>query len=727
MTALRFTETDAAIEKRVDELLARMTLEEKAGQMIQICPGVLGEENTETRIRQGQVGSVLTIYGAAAINRLQRIAVEETRLGIPLLVGNDVIHGYRTIFPIPLAESCTWDPQLVEEAARIASKEASADGTDWIFAPMVDVCRDARWGRIAEGSGEDPVLGAELARARVRGFQASDLTSGRRVVACPKHYAAYGAAESGKDYNAVDISERTLRDVFLPPFKAAFDEGAGSVMSAFNEISGVPASANAFILKTILRDEWGFEGIVLSDWNAVGELIPHGFAADLKEAAQRSVMAGVDMDMASDAYHNHLVELVQGGVVPETVVDAAVRRVLRLKLMLGLFERPYTPEDLAEQIILQPAYRAKALEMTRKSMVLLKNAHDHLPLSTDVGRVALIGPLADDHHHILGCWHRIGQDQDTESVLDSLRAVLPATTQINHVQGCDLEGAQQPDFDAAVAAAEDADVVILVLGEGEHMSGEAHSRAYLGLPGHQQALLERVHAVGKPVVVVLMSGRPLVIPWMAEHVPAILQAWHGGIRTGRAVADILFGQVNPSGKLTASWPRTEGQTPVYYGHKSTGRPAQGEGTIQFNKPHWSIFIDEQNTPQYPFGFGLSYTTFDYSDLVVETPEVAADGTLVVEAKITNTGERAGDEIVQLYVRDLVGSVTRPVKELKGFQRISLAPGSSKIVRFEVSAQELGFHGLTMDYVVEPGEFRVWVGPNAAEGLEGAFSITSGSS
>jgi len=428
------------------------------------------------------------------------------------------------------------------------------------------------------------------------------------------------------------------------------------------------------------------------------------------------------MDMAADAYHNHLVELVQQQAVPSTVIDTAVRRVLRLKLMLGLFEQPYTPEDLAKNTILRPEYRAKALEVTHKSMVLVKNACDHLPLSTEIERIALIGPLSDDHHHILGCWHRIGKDKDTESVLDGLRAVLPATTQINHVQGCDLEGAQEPDFDAAIAAAQDAEVAILVLGEGEHMSGEAHSRAYLGLPGHQQALLEKVHAVGTPVVVVLMSGRPMVIPWMVEHVPTILQAWHGGIRAGRAVADILFGNVNPSGKLTASWPRTEGQLPVYYAHKNTGRPAEGEGTMQFNKPHWSIYIDELNAPQYPFGYGLSYTTFEYTELIVETPEVSVDDMLVVEAKVTNTGERAGDEIVQLYVRDLVGSVTRPVKELKGFQRISLAAGESKTVRFAVPAQELGFHNLNMAYVVEPGEFRVWVGPNAAEGLEGEFSI-----
>ncbi|UCC65302.1 MAG: glycoside hydrolase family 3 C-terminal domain-containing protein [Anaerolineae bacterium] len=722
MNHLNFNRTDPEIEGRVSDLLVGMTLEEKVGQMVQIHMEQLGPGEGEARIRRGQVGSVLTIYGAAKINRLQRIAVEESRLGIPLLIGNDVIHGYRTIFPIPLAESCTWDPDLVEEAARIAAEEASADGTDWTFAPMVDICHDPRWGRIAEGAGEDPFLGAAMARARVRGFQARDLASGRKLVACPKHYAAYGAADAGKDYNTADISERTLRDVYLPPFKAAFDEGACTVMSAFNEIAGVPASANLLILDTILRREWDFPGVVLSDWNAVGELIPHGFAADLKEAAQRSALAGVDMDMVADAYHLHLAESVQKGVVPEAVVDAAARRVLRLKMMLGLFEQPYTDETLAEGIILKPEFRAKALEVTQRSIVLLKNDGSLLPLSPEVEHIALIGPLADDHHEILGCWHRIGRDEDTESVLDGFRAVLPPSTKVAHVRGCDLEGVEEHDIGAAVAAAKAAGVAVLALGEGEHMSGEAHSRAYLGLPGHQQALLEAVHATGTPVVVVLMSGRPLAIPWLAENVPAILQAWHGGIRAGRAVADVLFGQVNPSGKLTASWPRTAGQIPVYYGHKNTGRPAEGEGTVQFNKPHWSIYIDEVNAPQYPFGYGLSYTTFAYSNLVVETPQVDLDDTLVVTATVKNTGSQAGDEVVQLYVRDLVGSVTRPVKELKGFQRVSLAPGQSKRVRFQVPVQQLGFHGLTMGYLVEPGEFKVWVGPNAAEGLEGAFTI-----
>ena len=719
---LRFTKTDLKTEARVDELLAQMTLGEKVGQMVQISVRDMAGEEGEERIRRGQAGSVLTVYGAAETNRLQRIAVEESRLRIPLIIGNDVIHGFRTIFPIPLAESCTWDPGLVQAAARIAAEEATSHGTHWNFAPMVDICRDPRWGRIAEGAGEDPLLGGTMARARVLGFQADDLASGRRMVACPKHYVGYGAAEAGKDYNTVDISERVLRDVHLPPFRAAFEAGAGTVMSAFNEIAGVPASANPFTLDTVLRKELGFGGVVLSDWNAIGELIPHGFAADLKEAAMLSVLAGVDMDMVADAYHNHLAELVTEGMVPLAVVDAAVRRVLRLKIALGLFEQPYVDESLAMRAVLQPAYRAKALEVAQKSMVLLKNDGGLLPLSPDLGHVALIGPLAGDHHEILGCWYRFGRDEDAESVLDGMRAVLPPSTEISHVPGCDLAGAEEPDLEAAVTAALAADVAVLVLGEGEYMSGEAHSRAYLGLPGHQQMLLEAVYATGTPVVVVLMSGRPLAIPWLAENVPAILQAWHGGIRAGRAVADILVGSVNPSGKLTATWPRAEGQIPIYYAHKNTGRPDSGEGTVQHDRPHRSNYIDETNAPQYPFGYGLSYTSFEYSDLTVEMRQVGLEGTLVVSAMIANAGQRPGDEIVQLYVRDLVASVTRPVKELKAFQRISLEPGENRMVRFEVPVQQLGFHGLKMNYVAEPGDFQVWVGPNSAEGLKSSFKV-----
>ena len=714
---IRFTEYDPQVEARVSDLLAQMTLEEKVGQMSQLAPAWEGD--LEAEIRRGRVGSLLSITDVREINRLQRIAVQDSRLGIPLIIGNDVIHGYRTIFPIPLAESCTWDPDLIERASRIAANEAAACGTNWTFAPMVDICRDPRWGRIAEGAGEDPFLGAAMARARVRGFQSGDLVAGRRIVACPKHYVAYGATETGKDYDTVDISERTLRDVYLPPFKAAFDEGAGSVMSAFNEINGIPASANPFTLRRVLREEWGFNGVVLSDYNAIRELIAHGFAADLKEAAAKSVLAGVDMDMMGDAYSSHLVELVREGRVPEVVVDEAVRRILRLKVMLGLFDQPYTDETLHERVVLAPAHREVALEVAHKSMVLLKNEGNLLPLSPRT-KVAVIGPLADDHQAPLGCWHCAGRPEDVETVLEGIRAVWQGP--VTYVQGCSVADDTLDEFDEAVEAARSADVALLVLGESAAMSGEAHSRAHLGLPGRQRALLEAVYATGTPVVVVLMSGRPLAIPWMAEHVPAILLAWHGGIRTGRAVADILLGEVNPSGKLTASFPRTEGQIPVYYAHKNTGRPVHGEGTMQFDEPYRSSYLDEPNTPLFPFGYGLSYTTFAYSDLKVETPVVGTEDTLVVTAVVTNTGGRAGEEIVQLYVRDLVGSVTRPVKELKGFRRVSLEPGEQKMVRFEVPVSELGFHGPTMEYIVEPGAFRVWIGPSSAEGVVGSFEV-----
>ncbi|HSM54509.1 MAG TPA: beta-glucosidase BglX [Candidatus Sulfomarinibacteraceae bacterium] len=725
MTHFDANRLDPDVEARIDQLLEQMTLAEQIGQMVQIHVHEGNMEESLARISRGDVGSVLNYYGAAKLNRLQREAVEGSRLGIPLLFGNDVIHGYRTIFPIPLALSCSWDEALVEEMARLAAVEATADGTSWTFAPMVDVARDPRWGRIAEGAGEDPFLGAALARAQVRGFQADDLPTGRRLLSCPKHFAAYGAAEGGKDYNTVDVSVRRLRDVYLPPFRAALDAGAGTVMSAFNEIAGVPCTANSFLLRTILRDEWGFDGFVLSDWDAVGELLPHGYAETLNEAARLAIWAGIDMDMASGAFAAHLAELVQEELVPEALVEAAARRVLRQKLLLGLFEAPYVDEERVEHFILTPAHREKALEAAQKSIVLLKNEGSVLPLDAGAQRVALIGPLADDHHEILGTWHRIGRDEDTESVLDGLRAAWPEA-EIEHVRGCGLAGDEIPELDAALEAVARSEVVVLVLGEGEAMSGEAHSRAHLGLPGAQQRLLEAVHAAAqdedKPLVVVLMSGRPLVVPWVAEHVPAIVQAWHGGIRAGRAVADVLLGAVSPSGKLTATWPRAVGQIPIYYAHKNTGRPASGPGVRQFDEAYRTRYIDEANEPLFPFGHGLSYTTFAYEDLQVATPRVALDGEVQVSALVRNTGERAGEEIVQLYVRDVVGQVTRPVRELKGFRRVRLAPGEQQRVHFTLPVSSLAFHGQAMTYRVEPGEFQVWIGPDSVSGVRGAFTV-----
>lgn len=743
---LRYDRIDPVCAARAEALLARMTLAEKVGQLVQIAPWVRfdpveivaqmkkAEEtgqpfefvrrprpDLEDQVHSGSAGSILNLSDPRRINRLQRIAVEESRLGIPLIIGCDVIHGFRTIFPIPLAESCTWNPALLERAARVAAEEASASGIDWTFAPMVDIARDPRWGRIAEGAGEDVFLGCELAAARVRGFQAADLTSGRRVVACPKHYVAYGAAEAGRDYNTVDVSERTLREVYLPPFKAAFDAGAGSVMSSFNEISGVPATVNAFALRTVLRDEWGWAGVVLSDYEAVRELIPHGVAADLREATRLSILAGLDIDMVADGYADHLAKLVDEGRVPIELVDEAVRRVLGLKIGLGLFERPYVDEDLADRIILCDDFRDLALQVARESMVLLKNTGGLLPLPAGEQRIALIGPLADNRRDLLGAWAINGRSKDVETVLEGMRTHQDDAS-LTYLQGCAINSGAAPDIPAAVAAAVAADVVVLVLGESADMSGEAHSRVHLGLPGRQQELVDALAATGKPLIIVLMSGRPLVIPRLAEQATALLAAWHGGIRAGRAVADLLFGAAAPSGRLTASWPRAEGQIPVYYAHKNTGRPATEAGTRQFAEVFKSVYMDEPNSPLFPFGYGLGYTTFEYRDLHVETPVLGADGTLIVSAQVTNTGARAGVEVVQFYVRDLVGSVTRPVRELKGFRRVALQPGEARTVRFELPARELGFVGLDLAYRVEPGLFKVWIGPDSTRGLEGEFEV-----
>lgn len=750
-TVAYYNNLDPETEKRVDALLAQMTLVEKIGQLVQLNPfapfdpddyeakkreaeeaGAPFEyeprlrDDMEDLLRGGRIGSFLNVMTPKVINHCQRIAVEESRLGIPLLVGADVIHGYRTIFPIPLAEASTWNPDLLERASRVAAEEASAAGVDWIFAPMVDVSRDPRWGRIAEGAGEDPFLGMAMARARVRGFQTTGLTSGRNVAACPKHYVGYGAAEGGRDYNTVDFSERTLRDVYLPPFKAAFEAGAGAVMSSFNELGGLPVTANPSILRTILRDEWQWPGVVLSDYDAVRELIPHGVAANLREAARLSILAGLDIEMVSTAYHDHLADLVTAGEVPEALVDEAVRRVLRLKFRLGLFERPYTDESLHDAVILQPAFRELALETARESMVLLQNEDNILPLSPDV-RLTVIGPLADNRADMLGCWSLHNHPEDVETVLEGLSAYLPGDTW-SYQPGCPIRDDRtdgsgiETDIPAAVAATREADVVLLVLGESADMSGEGHSRTTLGLPGRQQELVDAIAETGKPMVCVLMSGRPLVIPRLAAQVKGLLVAWHAGIRAGRAVADLLFGAANPSGRLTASWPRSEGQIPVYYAHKSTGRPAAESGTRQFAEAFKSVYMDEPNSPLFPFGYGLSYTTFTYANLQIAESMLGPDDTLRVSVTITNSGDRAGAEVVQLYVRDLVACVTRPVRELKGFQKIWLQPGEQRTVSFEVPVRDLGFSGLDMQYTVEPGDFKLWVGPNAVDGLEGAFRV-----
>ncbi|MFW6146191.1 MAG: glycoside hydrolase family 3 N-terminal domain-containing protein [Planctomycetota bacterium] len=721
MSHKRYTDADPATDRRVVELLDKMTLEEKIGQMTQrgLAPGMTDKHSPVT---QGAVGSILASFDTAAINALQRRAVEEGRLGIPLMVGNDVIHGYRTIYPIPVGEACSWDLDLMERTARMAAQEASAAGTDWIFAPMVDVARDPRWGRVAEGAGEDPVLGAAIARARVRGFQADDLDSGKRIVACPKHYVAYGAAESGKDYNTVDLSETVLRDVYLPPFQAAFDEGAGSVMSAFNDINGVPASANGFTLRTILREEWTWPGVVLSDAHAVGELIDHGVAADYNEAARQAVTAGVDIDMGSAAYPEHLAAAVRAGTVPESLIDEAAGRVLRLKGMLGLFEKATVDESLADKLLGCRQHRELAREAAVKSMVLLKNDHGVLPIKSAGKTIAVIGPLADHRRAPLGCWHCQGRPDDVTTVLEGVRAAAADKARILHIAGCGLGADEHDGFDDAIHAAADADVAVVVVGEDADMSGEAQCRAYLGLPGVQEDLVEAVAATGTPVVVVLLTGRPLAIPTLAEDAEAILLAWHPGVEAGTAVADLLLGMANPSGKLTTTFPRAVGQVPIYYAHRSSPRPARGEDTAEWEKPFKSRYRDEWNSPLFPFGFGLSYAAFVYDALKVETRAVHPDGALRLRVDVTNAGDVTGDEIVQIYVRDVVASLTRPVKELKAFRRVTIDPGETRELTFEIPAATLGFTNAQMRYVVEPGRFEVHVGPSSAEGLRGTFQV-----
>ena len=701
------------IDRRVDELISRMTLEEKIGQLQQYTEGASPE--LEQMARAGAVGSFLNLTGAARTNAMQKLAIENSRLGIPILFGLDVIHGYKTIFPIPLAEAASWDPELAEQTAAVAAREARAAGIHWTFAPMVDIARDARWGRIAEGAGEDPFLGSRMAVARVRGFQGANLAAPDRVAACLKHYVGYGAAEGGRDYNTTDISEQILRNIYLPPFRAGVKAGAATLMSAFNDLNGIPASANPFTLNKILRGEWGFDGFVVSDWNSVGELIPHGVAADCAEAALKSLTAGVEMDMESRCYKQSLSRLIEEGILPLGALDEAVRRVLRIKFLLGLFEKPYTDPKLEKEVMLAKPHLELARQMARESMVLLRNEGDLLPLAKKGNTVAVIGPLMDRRADLLGTWRCAGDSTQVVSILQGIRSALGDGAAILTAHGCDVAGTAIKDIPEAVAAAQKADVVIAVIGEDASMSGEAASLARIGLPGMQEELLKALKATNKPVVAVLLAGRPLEIPWVAENIPAILMAWHGGNQAGAAIADLLFGDYNPSGRLPVSWPRSTGQLPLYYNFKNTGRPTT-------NEKFTSRYLDIASTPQFPFGYGLSYTRFEYSGLQLDRKEIGPGGQLKVSVEVRNTGVRPGDEVVQLYIRDLVGSITRPVRELKGFQRIHLEPGEARTVHFTLGPDELGFYNTRNEYVVEPGKFHLWVGPNSASGVQGEFTV-----
>jgi beta-glucosidase len=703
----------SAIDQRINDLLARMTLDEKVGQLVQYTGF---NDELAADIRAGKIGSLLNVTGAENTNEAQRIAVEESRLGIPLLFGLDVIHGYRTIFPIPLATASSWDPELVTSIETIAAREARAAGVHWTFAPMIDIARDPRWGRIIEGAGEDPYLGSVMAAARVRGFQGDDLTAPDRILACLKHYVGYGAAIGGRDYNSVDMSEWSLREIYLPPYKAGVDAGAGSVMSAFNLLNGVPASANQFTINRILRSEWGFDGFIVSDWNSVGELITHGYAADARDAARLALEATIDMDMMGGIYAGQLADLVRANVVPEALLDESVRRVLRAKFMLGLFDNPYADPETEAAVILREDHVAAARDAARESMVLLKDEGRLLPLSDDIGSIAVIGPLADDQLDLLGGWHTLGQPQDVVTALAGIRDRAGPNTTISYAQGSSITGMETDGFAEAVDAARNADVAIVIVGERESETGEAASRTSLDLPGVQQELIEAVHETGTPVVAVIMSGRPFTIPWLADNVPAIVQAWHPGIQGGNALADVLWGDYNPSGKLVVSFPRSVGQIPVYYSHDITGRPPTDQ---RFT----SKYIDSPNAPLYPFGYGLSYTTFDYSNLVLSADTITTNDTLVVSATVKNTGNVAGAEVVQLYIRDPVASVVQPVKELKGFTKVYLEPGEEQTVRFTLRPLQLGFFDQDMLWAIEPGDFNVWVGWSSDEGLEDTFVIS----
>ena len=691
-----------------------MTLEEKIGQMTQLN-GLSGDH--DELIRRGKVGAFLNVTDAEGIARYQKIAAA-TRLGIPLLFGFDVVHGMRTIFPIPLAEAASWDLDLVENSARVAAREAAATGIHWTFAPMVDVARDARWGRVAEGAGEDVFLGCAMARARVRGFQGSDPSDVESIAACAKHFVAYGAVEGGRDYHTVDVSERTLREVYLPPFKAAIDEGCLTLMSSFNELSGVPASVCELTLRQILRKEWDFRGFVLSDWDSLGETVHHGYAKGRREAAERAIFAGVDMDMPGLTFGPHLARLVEEKKVPIELVDDAVRRILRVKFALGVFERPAPTVEREKNVHGRLDHRQAALAMARRSMVLVKNERRALPLSKDLDSIAVIGPLADDRHEPLGTWSAVGRDDDVTTVLAGIRAIVSPRTELRHARACDFVEDDRAGFDEAIRAARASDVVVAVLGERRDMSGEAHSRADIGLPGPQLDLLKALHATGKPLVLVLMNGRPLAIPWEAEHVPAILVAWHLGTTAGTAIAEALFGDVNPSGKLPVSFPRSAGHCPIYYSVKSSGRPK--EGPADFNVG----YVDSPMTPVYPFGHGLSYTRFAYDALSIAPARVPLDGRVKIRVRVENCGNRDGVEIAQLYVRDPVASTTRPVRELKAFQRVTLARGEAKTVLFELAASSFAFYDRQMKLAPEPGRIEVSVGTSSTECIRGRFELVA---
>lgn len=701
------------IEQRVDSVLKLMTLDEKIGQMTQLNnPNVatgptykaIESDVLVKKVREGKLGSLLNLFGADITRRMQEVAVKESRIKIPLIFGLDVIHGFKTIFPIPLASSCSWDMGWIEKSEQVAAQESAAGGIHWTFAPMVDISRDPRWGRIAEGAGEDPFLGSRIAEARVRGFQGKGIANDGSIVACVKHFAAYGNSEGGRDYNTTDMSERLLREIYLPPYKAAIDAGVETLMSSFNELNGTPSTVNKFLQTDILRNEFGFKGFVVSDWNSIGEAIVHGAAKDKAEATVFAMNANIDMDMVNRCYPDTLKQLVKAGKVSVKQIDAAVRRILRVKFKMGLFDNPYKYCDSEKEksVWMSKENQAKALEMSRRSIVLLKN-ENVLPFAK-TKKVAVIGPLADAQKEMNGCWAWLGESAPV-TILTGIKQKI-GNQNVIYTKGCNINDDKTDSITFAVETAKLADVVVLCVGESSGMSGESHSRTILDFPGVQQQLVAEIIKTGKPVVVVLTNGRPITLGKINDTAPAILETWFLGTRAGDAVADVLFGDYNPSGKLTTSFPVTVGQVPVYYNHKNTGRPNIEDKRRGYN----SSYLDCQNAPQYPFGFGLSYTKFEYTDLKIDKPKMTKTDFATVSVTVKNTGSYDGEEIVQLYIRDIFAyGVARPVKELKGFEKIALKRGEQKTVTFKITPELLSYYDLNLKKTVEPGDFRIMVG------------------
>ena len=730
------------LDKKVDSVLNLMTLEEKIGQLNQYngfwdVTGPTPKEGQAAQkfehLKKGWVGSLLNVKGVKEVKALQKIAVEETRLGIPLIFGFDVIHGYKTISPIPLAEAASWDLEAIQKSAEIAAEEAAAVGLNWTFAPMVDIARDARWGRVMEGAGEDPFLGSKIATARIHGFQGDDLSSHKTILACAKHFAGYAFAESGRDYNTVDVSESVLQNVIFPPFKASVDAGVRTFMNSFNELNGIPATGSAYLQREVLKSDWNFKGFVVSDWGSMKEMIAHGYAKDEKSAAEIAINAGSDMDMESYVYVEHLATLVREGKVKEALIDDSVKRILKTKFELGLFADPYKycNEKRELETVGKQEFQEGVLDMAKKSIVLLKNQNDLLPLKKIGQKIALIGALANDKTSPLGSWRIAADDNTAVSVLEGMQKY--SGNQLTYVKGADvtigrtqfmwetkINTTDKSGFAEAIAVAKQADVVVLVLGEHGLQTGEGRSRTEIDIPGVQQELMEEIFKVNPNIVLVLNNGRPLAIPWADENIPSIVEAWHLGTQSGNAIAQVLYGDYNPSGKLPMTFPRNVGQVPIYYNYKNTGRPQNNEPESVF----WSHYIDEKNTPLYPFGHGLSYSKFDYSDLQLSSNSFSKDGKIEVSVMIKNSGKVVGKEVVQMYIHDLFASVTRPVKELKGFEIIELQPNETKKVSFTIDKKTIEFFTANQKWESEPGDFNVFIGTSSAKTVQANFKYAN---